>query len=254
MRLDTLLLTAALACAPAPEEDAGGGDDSSGCAEGVDEDGDGLDACAEEALGTDPTRADTDGDGVLDGDEADCVSDPLDADEQCYACGWAHHDPGTLEATGSDIGDVIENLVLVDQCGEQMDLWDRHGQWTVLFMTTEWCRSCAEKAQELPNTRDVFAALTGLDFSFVVVLYEDRTGALPAATVAERYAADVEIEDQPVTVDPIKAVLGATPYRGDALPGVCALSPELEILGCGTGDAAVDAMLTLVEEAAASRR
>ena len=194
--------------------------------------------------------ADTDGDGVLDGDEVDCVSIP--DDEQCYARAGPT-DPGTLRRRQPD-GDVIENLVLVDQCGEQMDLWDRHGQWTVLFMTTEWCRSCAEKAQELPNTRDVFAALTGLDFSFVVVLYEDRTGALPAATVAERYAADVEIEDQPVTVDPIKAVLGATPYRGDALPGVCALSPELEILGCGTGDAAVDAMLTLVEEAAASRR
>ena len=43
-----------------------------------DEDGDGLDAAAELALGTDPTLADTDADGYWDGWEAKSGSDPID--------------------------------------------------------------------------------------------------------------------------------------------------------------------------------
>ncbi|MBX3131307.1 MAG: hypothetical protein KF718_31595 [Polyangiaceae bacterium] len=55
-----------------------------------------------------------------------------------YACGWAHGDPGNLESTGAEEGDVIENVPLVDQCGETVPLWDFAGQYRMLFMTTVW--------------------------------------------------------------------------------------------------------------------
>ena len=41
-------------------------------------------------------KVDSDGDGFADADEVDCVSDPADANEQCYACGWEHNDPGNI--------------------------------------------------------------------------------------------------------------------------------------------------------------
>lgn len=111
------------------------GDD---CSADVDADGDGIDDCAEQELGTDAERADSDGDGLSDKEELDCVSNPLDAQEQCYGCGWEHNDPGDIASTGSAVGDVMANLQLEDQCGEVVDTWDFYGEYHVLYMTAAW--------------------------------------------------------------------------------------------------------------------
>ena len=93
----------------------------SNCEEGLDIDGDGLDQCLERWVGTDEEIADTDGDGFDDGTEFDCISNPLDAGQVCYACGWPHANPGTLVGSGAAVGSRLAKLVLVDQCGEDPD-------------------------------------------------------------------------------------------------------------------------------------
>jgi hypothetical protein len=108
------------------------------CTAGLDADGDGLDECEELSAGTDPDLADTDGDGLDDGEEVACGSNGNDSDEQCYACGWTRADPGNLESTGSGEGDVIANLGLVDQCGEEVKLWDFAEEYHILWMTAVW--------------------------------------------------------------------------------------------------------------------
>lgn len=104
----------------------------------ADSDGDGVDDCTEDELGTDPELADSDGDGFTDGEEADCVSDPLDATEVCYACGWAHNDPGDLQSDGNSEGNVVANMALIDQCLDEVELWDFAGSYVMLFMTATW--------------------------------------------------------------------------------------------------------------------
>jgi hypothetical protein len=108
------------------------------CSEDKDADADGLNDCVELELGTDPEKTDSDNDGFTDLEEIDCVSNPLDGEEACYACGWEHNDPGTLVGTGSDVGDIMNNIELVDQCGEMVDIWDFHGEYHVLYMTAAW--------------------------------------------------------------------------------------------------------------------
>lgn len=113
-----------------------------------DTDRDTLTDCDEIELGTSPTLADTDGDTVTDPDEVACVSDPLDAAEKCYACGWKHNDPGNLVSTGKNTGQVIDNMQLVDQCLETVSLWDfaatdaspvpEPASYYILFMTAAW--------------------------------------------------------------------------------------------------------------------
>ncbi len=113
--------------------------DDPACDPLADADSDGLDDCTElEQLGTDPNLADTDGDGHTDSAELDCVSDPLDGEQICYACGWEHSDPGDLDNVGPEVGDTIGNLRMGDQCGEQVPLWDLAGQYWILFMTAAW--------------------------------------------------------------------------------------------------------------------
>jgi len=134
-----LALLVLLSCESEPAGPAELAEDSGGdCEVGADADGDGLDECDELALGTDPASSDTDGDGTDDGVEWDCGADPLDAEEVCYACGWQRRDPGDLEATGADVGDTIENLVFVDQCGEEVQLWDFAEEYHILWMTAAW--------------------------------------------------------------------------------------------------------------------
>ncbi len=90
----------------------------------VDTDGEALSDCDELALETEPKEADTDGDGLDDFEEVQCVSNPLDKNEQCYAGGWLHNDPKNLVATGKTEGSVIGNMKLSDQFGEMVSLWD----------------------------------------------------------------------------------------------------------------------------------
>ena len=118
--------------------DDGSNPSDTGCDASSDRDADGVSDCDELAAGLDPDVADSDGDGFDDGVELDCVSDPLDANEVCYSCGWPHNDPGTLVSNGNDIGDVPENVTLIDQCGEDVALWDFAGEYHILFMTAAW--------------------------------------------------------------------------------------------------------------------
>jgi hypothetical protein len=205
--------------------------------EGTDSDGDGLDDCTEIDLGTDPLSADGDGDGVSDADELDCVSDPNDADEVCYACGWEHNDPGDLSSAGAGLGDVVDNLVLHDQCGEPVSLWDLAGSYRLLYMTTQWCGSCRAEARTLAERTEEFLAGTDVPFSYVVVLFESSTGGLPPAAAAESYWDAIDSPDYPVTASVDASILDATPYAypDQGLAGKCVLSPDLELLDCWSG-------------------
>ena len=252
MRVSLLVCCcAAIACAP--HTPSSRPDSGPGCASALDTDEDGLSDCTELELGTLPEVRDTDGDGDSDGEEVACVSDPLDPEEVCYACGWPHNDPGTLSSTGARVGDTVENLELVDQCGERVNLWDLSGSWSLLFMTASWCGSCLEEARGFNDEQARVEAVTGLPFSFVTVVFQDSAGTLPEADEAARYAEAAGISGQPVFADPIARVLTATPYRGDALPGVCLLDPALVLVDCASGSDAVAAMVGLVEAEAALR-
>jgi hypothetical protein len=124
-----------LACSADPSSGSG---ESGECIDPTDTDGDGISDCEELAAGLDPELSDSDGDGDEDGDELDCGSDPLDAEEQCFDCGWVRSDPGDLESSGSSEGDVIANLDFIDQCGEEVQLWDFAEEYHILWMTAAW--------------------------------------------------------------------------------------------------------------------
>jgi len=117
---------------------AAGGAGGAGLDPAGNEDGDCLTNAEELEKGTDPLLADSDGDGIGDCDEIACVSNPTDANEHCYACGWKHNDPGTLQSTGAKEGDVIANVDLIDQCQEAVHLWDFAQEYHILFMTAAW--------------------------------------------------------------------------------------------------------------------
>ncbi|MED5373774.1 MAG: redoxin domain-containing protein [Myxococcota bacterium] len=225
-----------LACAPTDP-----------CADSPDGDGDGLSDCVEAQEGSDPAAWDSDLDGFSDGEELDCGGDPLDASVTCYACGWSRADSSALSATGADIGDTVADIGLVDQCGEQTSLYDFSGQWRIVFATAAWCSACLSEASGLEQAGAEFQAQTGIDFSYMILLFSSVTGDPPNDQTAVDYAPNVGDPAIPVFADPERAWLEASPYDGSELPGKCLLSPDMELVQCWTGhDNDQDALDTIL--------
>ena len=115
----------------------------SGCVADVkinqDADEDGLLDPQEVALGSDPGKADTDGDGYTDGDEFAAHTSPADAADKPYKNGWpideCRHD---YEGTGIKKGDVAYDFALNDQFGETVHLHDFCNQVVYLLFAAFW--------------------------------------------------------------------------------------------------------------------
>ena len=217
-----MLLALLLACGPTSGE----------CDASADLDGDGLDDCSEQDLGTDPAVADSDGDGSSDLEEQECGTSPLDLSEFCYACGWEHDDPGTFSGSGAEVGDTVDNLEFFDQCGDPVELYDFSGRWNILFMTAAWCTSCVAEASELEERGASFSADNGVELQYLTVLFQDFTGDPAVPSTAEGYATNIGDPGSPVLSDVDGLVVDSTPYDGATLPGKCLLSPEMEIMTC----------------------
>lgn len=124
----------------------------------ADADADGLDNAFEAQVGTDPDRADTDGDGCDDAVEVLTWFDPLVAADRpyqgMYPRGPRPDDAGfaaLAEAYGEgfDEGQLNSNWTLLDQHGEEVELYDFFGQVVVVVIGREWCVPCQEDAVEL---------------------------------------------------------------------------------------------------------
>ena len=108
--------------------------------EPVDSDGDGLFDDEEAELGTDPNNVDTDGDGVEDGLEVEEGTNPTYEYSHTYIGGYnvGSCEDGMAEPTGASDsnghtplyaeGDVVDNFTLMDQHGEDVDLYSFCGQ------------------------------------------------------------------------------------------------------------------------------
>jgi len=129
LMLGLMLLLLATACGTAEEAELD---------PNANADGDCMTDMQELERGTDPDLADSDGDGVSDCAELECVSNPMDAEEKCYTCGWKHNDPGRLVSNGSAVGDVVDDRELTDQCNDTVSLWDFYGEYHVMYMTAAW--------------------------------------------------------------------------------------------------------------------
>ncbi len=78
-------------------------------------------------------------------------------------------------------------------------------------------------------------AESGLKFSYVMMIFEDIDGSTPKASLAKNYHSSINSPSYPVLADVNEQSLSFTPYDGKALPGKCALAPDMTLLGCKTG-------------------
>jgi hypothetical protein len=101
----------------------------------LDLDQDGLLDFEEEALGTDPNSADSDGDNHEDGDELNAGTDPLDFDDHPYLGGYEIDGDcrDQIQSEGNEIGKVTDKISGPDQYGEIVDSYDFCGKYILLI-------------------------------------------------------------------------------------------------------------------------
>ena len=91
------------------------------------------------------------------------------------------------------------------------------------------------EAGGLQERQETFVAETGLDFSFIFVLYEGASGNPAVVEDVINYAETIGSPSFPVLADGNGSISDATPMTQFTHPQMCALTPELEIISCYSG-------------------
>jgi hypothetical protein len=193
-----------------------GGADDGGTGDGeddlVDTDGDGLLDGEEDDLGTDPAQTDTDGDGFDDGDEVDGDTNPLYAPSHPYIGGYnvGRCDGGAPTPTGPTgesqivdsplyrVGDVIENIALFDQHGERVELYSFCGHNVMITVGADWCSACYGVAAEQQGIQDTYA---DEGFQAIELLANNMMGAVPSEADLADWATTAGMKTVPVLAD-----------------------------------------------------
>jgi thiol-disulfide isomerase/thioredoxin len=115
----------------------------------IDSDLDGLNDAQEVELGTNPQVADSDGDGFTDGEEFEQQTDPLnrflwDFSNNQFPDLSSHSD--TVFGTGFEFNDIVVNFEAVDQNGDPIELFDFYSYVILFDFSAGWCNPCREAA------------------------------------------------------------------------------------------------------------
>lgn len=144
-----------------------------------------------EAAGTDPAEP---GDEPRDETEEEAEPASVDVDN---AWSVTSELPDGLEGTGWGVGDTAYNFRLVDQNGDEVELYQFYGQVIMIDIFTEWCGPCQDAAPE----NQAFYEEMGPDGLVVLATMEDANAGKPDQAAAARWA-DAYSLTHPVLADP----------------------------------------------------
>jgi thiol-disulfide isomerase/thioredoxin len=167
MRVLSLSLVLALSACNDKGDDEGGGDEGP-----VDSDGDGLLDDEEAELGLDPQSADSDGDGWDDLAERDAGTDGL----ACTSVpeGWpdCRAQAPSLDGTGWGEDEVMPNWSSWDQFGETVELYQFYGMVVVIDFSAGWCGPCNSAA---PGMEDIYQEYKDQGLMMLTVMIDDNS-------------------------------------------------------------------------------
>ncbi len=131
--------------------------------------------------------------------------------------------PADLRGEGFAVGQVIPDVRLVDQHGDEVSLWQFYGRVVILDVSTMWCAPCQELATGTQATADAFS---DRPFSYLTVLHENVESQPPTQEDTMLWAENFGIEG-PVLADGDK--LTADVVLQGQYPAVLLIGPGLVV-------------------------
>jgi peroxiredoxin len=196
-------------------------------------DGDGLMGDEETEYGTNPEKADTDGDSYDDGVEVAGNTDPTNRGDHPYEGGWPIDScRWDIEGTSVEVGGIAPDFELQDQFDETVRLHDFCGKVVLLTIGAEWCGPCQAKASKLEA---LYQQYDPSKFIAIDVLYQNVDGKPATLETAQEWA-DVYGLSVPVLVDPDQTMILNWVLAG-YIPSESLMKPGMEIVVLDTQDA-----------------
>jgi len=133
--------------------------------------------------------------------------------------------PAGADECENSLGNIACDFSMMDQDGQQVNLYDFHGKVIVLDFSAMWCGPCQLAALDVENTVEKYGAENVV---YITLLMEDSSGNPPDKKDLQKWAETFEIEDSPVLAGS-RAWLGDSGYELSAWPTFYFITPTMVI-------------------------
>ena len=159
-----------------------------------DDDGDGFSLAEEQAAGTNP---DNEYSRPYEGGYNVGFCDTPYDEDAAGPTGMATmlYQGETYEREAYALGDILENFTLIDQHGEEVDIYSFCGKHIVFAVGAGWCGPCRSVAQTLQAEQDVWR---DSNVQFIEIISQDDNGQPPSEEFLKGWHDQYGFTDIPV--------------------------------------------------------
>jgi hypothetical protein len=139
--------------------------------------------------------------------------------------GWdASEPPADLEPQGYNKGQVVPDLRLTDQHGDEVSLWQFYGDIILFDVSTMWCSPCQELAWGVDETSAHFEED---GFTYLTVLQEAADGGEPGRADLNSWGDTFSITT-PILGDPEK--LSEDALKNGQYPALLIIGRDMKVV------------------------
>ena len=133
--------------------------------------------------------------------------------------------PDCLTGEGVQADELILDMRMMDQHGDEVSLWQFYGEVIVLDFSTMWCAPCADLAEDVDET---WKEYDEEGFMYLTVLSQDHSSNVPDLEDLNKWS-----EDHDITAPVLQDASGYTEMvipPGGSFPQVMLIGRDLRVL------------------------
>ncbi|MBA2321180.1 MAG: redoxin domain-containing protein [Deltaproteobacteria bacterium] len=134
--------------------------------------------------------------------------------------------PDGLVGEGFGVGEVLPDVRLLDQHGDEVSIWQFYGDLLVLDISTMWCAPCQELGKHTAETVETYGP-DGL--TYVTVLQQDTLNNTPDEADLNVWADAFGIE-APILGDDADAAATAGAIQDNTFPALLLIDRQMRVM------------------------